>query len=35
VEIYGQWELEREERRLEIDKLRVAIETYLEKIDEL
>jgi hypothetical protein len=29
VEIYAQWEIEREERKEEVDKLRVAIETYL------
>ncbi len=29
VEIYAQWEVEREERKAEVEKLRVAIETYL------
>jgi chromosome segregation ATPase len=35
VDIYGQWETERDELKSEIDKLKTGVETYLEKIDEL
>lgn len=35
LQIYGQWEQEREEKRIEMDELKLGIETYMHKIEQL